>query len=215
MITLYLVRHGETTFNAEGRIQGHLDAPLSELGICQAEAIAKRLASETFSKIYSSDLARAKVTAEIIATHHDLPVNTTPLLRESNLGIVQGLTRAEIEEQFPEKLNEWRHQSATMRPPGAETKEQVVQRCILFLGIVIQQHSDGEKILVVGHGGSVRGIIVSALRLPIEAYGMMHYSNGSLTILDIGEKPALWLMNDTCHLDSLRTDEEKVDEIAH
>src|SRR5664279_1147846 len=95
-ITLYIVRHGQTVDNLENRIQGHTDSPLTKLGVRQAEAVADRLASENFSAIYSSDLGRAIHTAEIIAAKHDLPVQPTPLLRELNLGVAQGLTGDEF-----------------------------------------------------------------------------------------------------------------------
>lgn len=215
MITLYLVRHGETEYNLEGRIQGHLDTPLSDLGKKQAKCVSSRLADEKFDAIYSSDLGRAHTTAEILAAHHNLTIKTTPLIRESNLGILQGLTRAEIEVKYPESEYEWRRNPLTMRPPGAETREDVVARCVEFLNNIEQNHNDGEKLLVVGHGGSLRGLVIAALHLPIPSYRMMHFSNASLSIVAIGEQPAIWMLNDTCHLKSLRTSEEEVDTIAH
>lgn len=213
MATLYLVRHGETTFNAEGRIQGHLDAPLSELGLRQARMIARRLEGETFSAVYSSDLVRARVTAEIIANTHGIPVHTTPLLREAYLGVVQGLTRAEVEERFPAGLNLWRT-DPSLRPPEAETLGQVVQRCAEFLNTTLAGYDEEERVLVVGHGGSVRGVIIAALGLPIEAFRVFHFSNASLTILNTGRSCGLWLLNDTCHLNKLRTDEEEVSDLG-
>lgn len=215
MPTLYLIRHGETTYNAEGRIQGHLDSPLSELGIRQAEAVARRLASEHFDAAYSSDLGRASVTAEIIARSHGLQITKTPLLREANLGVIQGLTRADVEARFPEELHPWRRDPANKRPPGGETLDNVAQRCGEFLDTTLPLHGEKDRLLVVGHGGSVRGIVISALGLPTAAYRVFHFSNASLTILETGDRPGLWLLNDTCHLNSLRTDEEEIDKVAH
>jgi len=211
--TLYLVRHGETTFNAEGRIQGHLDAPLTELGLRQAEAISRRLKSDTFAAVYSSDLGRASVTAEIIARPHGLPVNATPLLREVSLGVIEGLTRAEVAEKYPAGLHVWRQEPTKQRPPGGETLEQVARRCAEFLECTLPHHAASDRLLLVCHGGSMRGVIISALGLPVAAYRMLHFSNASLTILGTGERAGLWLLNDTCHLRSMTTDEE-VDEIA-
>ncbi len=215
MITLYLVRHGETTYNAQGRIQGHLDSPLSDLGLRQAEAVAARLARESFAAVYASDLSRASVTARAIAGPHQLPVNETQLLRESRLGVVEGLTSAEMEERYPAVLHEWRRSPLLFRPPGAETLEEVVERVGGFLEQALRNHRDGEKILVVGHGGSLRGLVIAALGLPIKAYRMLHFSNASLSMLDAGERPGLWLLNETSHLNALRTSEEEVDNIAH
>ena len=213
MITLYLIRHGETTYNLEGRIQGHLDAPLTELGNKQAKMIGNRLAGEKITAIYSSDLNRARMTAYTIAQHHNLPVIETPLIRESNLGILQGLTRAEIDIKYPADEHEWRRNPQTMRPPGAESREDVVQRCREFLKQLEHDHEDGARLVLIGHGGSLRGLIIAGLGLPISAYRMMHFSNASLSIIDMGD--AIWLLNDTCHLDSLSTIEEEVDAVAH
>lgn len=215
MATIYLIRHGETTSNAEERVQGHTDSSLSELGVRQAEAVAHRLAGERIDAVYSSDLGRAQATAEAIASRHGLPVQTTPLLREACLGVLQGLTRAEIEERFPADKHSWRRNPLTERPPGAETLEQVIQRCERFLIETVSKHAQDARLAVVGHGGSVRGLIVAALGLPVDAYRRLHFSNASLTIVETGSRPGLWLSNDTCHLESLRTDEEEIDSLAH
>ena len=215
MITLYIVRHGETTYNLQGRIQGHLDAPLSDLGVKQAQSVACRLADENIDAIYSSDLGRARSTAEVIAAQHNLPIQESPLIRESNLGILQGLTRAEIDVKYPAAEHEWRRNPLTMRPPGAESREEVIERSLEFTKQLQINHGEAAKLVIVGHGGSLRGLIIAALDLPVSAYRMMHFSNASLSIIDIGEQPAIWLLNDTCHLNSLRTDEEEVDTVAH
>ena len=212
---LYLVRHGETTYNADGRVQGHQDPPLTDIGIRQAEAIAERLARERFTAVYSSDLQRASETAKLIAAPHGLAVRETPLLRESRLGVVEGLTRREIEERYPTADHEWRANPLTMRPPGAETIEQVIERCRTFLQQILSDHEDSGLILIVAHGGSARGLVIAALDLPVQTYRQMHFANASLSILDAGDRPALWLLNDTCHLDAIRTDEEEIDSIAH
>ncbi len=200
MIRLYLIRHGETEFNLQGRIQGQSDSPLTLLGMRQAEAIAKRLSEDRFSAIYSSDLTRARQTAEVIAMTNSQAVITTPLLREAQFGIIQGMNRMEIEEKYPAEMHEWRQNPHTMRPPGAETYQQVVDRCGKFIDEVLQAHEDGSQVLVVCHGGSLRGLIVAACHLPIAFYRMQHFSNASLSILDVGENPMLRLMNDTFHL---------------
>jgi len=205
VITLYLVRHGESVYNAEGRIQGHQDAGLSELGLRQAELIARRLASERFEAIYSSDLSRASATAEVIAARHGLPVETTPLLRESKLGIVEGLTSAEIEERYPEAIYDWRRRPLTARPPGAESIEDVIGRARRFLDETLPKHPDGSRLLVVAHGGSARGVVIAGLELPMEVYRQLHFSNASLSIIEVGEDPGVRLFNDTCHLDAVGT----------
>lgn len=213
MITLYLVRHGESTYNAEGRVQGHEDPPLSVLGIRQADAIADRLESVRIDRVYSSDLIRASRTAEVVAQRRGLQVSTTPLLREANLGVVQGLTRAEIEEKFPDVRHQWRANAITARPPGAESIEQVISRCAGLLDGLLSQTEDGLGVLMVGHGGSLRGIVVSVLGLPPEAYHKLRFSNASLSIVDLADRRELRLLNDVCHLDSLRGSDDDTDSV--
>ena len=99
-MVLYFIRHGESTHNAEGRIQGHSDAPLSSLGRQQSEAAAKALASIAFDAIYSSPLRRALETAQIIAAPHGLPVLTDPRLMELNVGVFQDRLRSELAERI-------------------------------------------------------------------------------------------------------------------
>jgi len=214
VITLYLIRHGETEFNREGRIQGHADSPLTSLGRRQAQAIAERLSTESFNAIYSSDLGRAYHTAEAIAAPHNLPINSTPLLRENAFGIIQGLTQAEIDERYPADQHEWRRNPLTMRPPGAETREEVLNRCAEFLTEIPNCHTDGDKVLIVSHGGSLRGLIITACSLPIEFYRAIHLSNASLSMLTLGNHPAIWLLNDTCHLQNIVTYEEEADRLG-
>ena len=206
MITLYIVRHGETMHNLENRIQGHTDSPLTLLGIRQAEAAASRLASEKFDAIYSSDLGRAKATAEIIASYHKLPVRTTELLREANLGVSQGLTRDEFAQRYPEAYRLWREDSVKNRPPGAETLEQVIERCGKFIEQVAIDHVDGENIVVIGHGGSVRGLVCAAFDLPVRFYRSIYTSNTGLTIIELGKPTRLRVLNDSCHLDRIATE---------
>lgn len=204
MITLYLVRHGETAHNLSGRIQGQSDSPLTDLGRAQAEALAKRLRSERFDAAYTSDLGRARNTAEIIMSHQKTPVELidTSLLRERCFGVLQGLTSEEIEEKYPADLHEWRRPPSkwSMGPPGAETSAQVIERCDSFVDELVQKHPGESQILVVGHGGSVRGIIMSACKFPESFASVWHLSNASLSILRVGEHASIWLVNDTCHL---------------
>jgi broad specificity phosphatase PhoE len=139
-------------------------------------------------------------TAEIIARPHSLPIHPTPLLRERAFGIVQGMTRQEIEERFPNDQHAWRRTPSGAAPPDAETHQQVIERCARFISEVIGEQPDGSQVLVICHGGSLSGLVLSALDFPISAYRKLHFSNASLSILEVSENPTLRLMNDTCHL---------------
>jgi alpha-ribazole phosphatase/probable phosphoglycerate mutase len=200
MIRFLLVRHGETTWNADGRIQGHTDVELTEKGLEQARLAAEKLHIEKIDAVYSSDLKRASVTAEAIAALHSLPVMTTPLLREANLGNWQGLTLSEVAEKYPTEYEAYKKDSIANRPPGAEHLEEVIARCAQFLKETIAAHPD-QSIAVACHGGSVRGILAAAFGMGPELYRRIRLDNGGITIIELNQgKPLLEKLNDTCHL---------------
>ncbi|SHI45660.1 Histidine phosphatase superfamily (branch 1) [Desulfofundulus thermosubterraneus DSM 16057] len=117
---IYLVRHGETIWNAELRFQGHSDTALSPRGLEQARALARRLRGENFSAFYASDLQRALNTARILAEPHGLPVVPLKALREINFGAWEGLTVAEIKNRYPRELQQWWHDPLHTRVPGGK-----------------------------------------------------------------------------------------------
>lgn len=146
---LLLVRHGQSTWNAEGRWQGDADPPLSTLGVRQARHAAQRLG--TFDAVVSSTLERARVTATVLAEELGIgPVQTDPDLRERHAGEYQGLTRPEIEHRFPGYLVEG------LRPPGWEEDDHVLERASAALGRVALAVGPGGTALVVTHGGVIR-----------------------------------------------------------
>jgi len=200
MPVLYIVRHGHCDSNVPGMIQGQTDSPLTDLGIRQAGAIADRLSSESFAAIYSSDLSRTRNTAAPIAARHGLQVRHTPLLRECCLGAAQGLTESQFEEQYPAQCALWREDPIANRPPGAERFEEVIARCGRFISEISAAHPADEKLVVVGHIGSICGLVCATFDLPVRFYLEMHVSNASLSIIEIGKKPVLRMLNDSCHL---------------
>lgn len=204
MTRLLLVRHGETTWNADGKIQGHIDVSLSEKGLQQARLAADRLKDEKIAAVYSSDLKRASETAEMIASAHNLPVITTPLLREAHLGLWQGLTVEQVAEQYPDEYAAYRKDSVTYRPPNAERLEDVISRCFKFLEEVTSAHPD-DSIAVACHGGSIRGIIAAALGTGPVIYRQIRLNNGGITVLELSQdRSILVTLNDVCHLEELR-----------
>jgi len=147
MTRILLVRHGQSEWNALGRWQGQADPPLSDLGRQQAFSASRRLG--TVDAIVSSDLQRAMETAQIISGQLGVgPVMVEPLLRERDAGEWSGLTREEIDEQYPGYLDERR------RPPGYEEDESLLGRTLEALGRVEKEFRGGE-VLVVAHGGLV------------------------------------------------------------
>jgi broad specificity phosphatase PhoE len=144
--TILLARHGETDWNREGRWQGWADAPLNDTGRTQARGLAEQLRSTPFDVVYSSDLSRAYETAEIVAATHGVPVIADAGLREIDVGSWSGLTRAELQERFPDGD----------RPDG-ETREQHRERvCAAVHGIA--RSNLGRRILIVTHGGTMRAL---------------------------------------------------------
>jgi probable phosphoglycerate mutase len=163
MTELLLVRHGETDWNAEGKLQGHTDRPLNDYGRRQAQALADRLAGESIDAVYASDLSRARETAEILGAKLGLPVLVDPDLREKNWGNWEGLTSDErLHIEFEGETSE-AHRDRTL---GA------VQR-------IVERHPGG-RIVVVTHGGSLRRIqaAVSGFALPVlencAVWGLAH-----------------------------------------
>ena len=152
---LFLVRHGQSTWNDARRIQGQLDPPLSALGVEQARRLAERMGGRTFDGFYTSDLARANETAEIIAGRLGVPVVVDAELREIDVGEWQGLTWPEIEERFPDGVRNW-HERGHGWERG-ETYDALGERVVRALGRIGAEHPAG-RILIVGHGGTVRSV---------------------------------------------------------
>jgi broad specificity phosphatase PhoE len=155
--TLLLVRHGETDWNRDGRWQGHSDTHLNDVGRRQAARLAAEL--DGVDVVYSSDLARARETAEILAARLELPIRIDPRLRERSFGTWEGKTRPEIEAVFAAAHARW----LAGEGPGADDAEPFADfaaRVHAFLREVVERHP-GETVLIVSHGGSIR--VVHAL----------------------------------------------------
>jgi broad specificity phosphatase PhoE len=154
MTTIFLIRHGETEWNRDGRWQGHADIPLSQAGREQAQAVAQRLLHEgaTFDHLYASDLSRALETAQAIGQALQMPVHPLPSLREINVGSWSGLTRAQIIERFPGAFTDFFH------APDGEALDRFDQRVGESVLDLARQHP-GQRLAIVTHGGSIRGII--------------------------------------------------------
>lgn len=167
MVELWLIRHGQTNWNLAVRYQGQTDIPLNQEGIAQARAIADHLAARQYDALYSSDLVRARKTAEIIAKKVGLPVITDRRLREISQGILEGLKPSEVPEKFPE-LIEWAKQDhLNWHAPGGETVQQVADRMATAADDIARNHPGG-KVLVVSHGFALATLIVQAAKLPLE-----------------------------------------------
>jgi broad specificity phosphatase PhoE len=165
--TILLARHGESDWNHSKRWQGFADRPLTDLGRQQAAELARRLEDTELDAVYSSDLQRARETAEIVAQTKGLTVETTPDLREVDVGSWSGLTRAEAEARYPELYARWLRGGEGWE--DGETYEQLGERVIRAVRRIAQAHG-GERVLVVAHGGTIRAIHAAALGIDIHSY---------------------------------------------
>lgn len=199
----FIVRHGETEWNAQGRIQGHTDISLSERGIEQARLVGQRLADVSLDVAYSSDLARSAETAQQILEHRNVPLQTTSRLREFNKGVFEGLTPEETGQRYPELYEASQVNDLDFAPPGGESIRQTSVRMNAIMTELRMRHPD-ENVLIVGHGGSLRAGFVALMELPLEANWRFLMTNCGLSVLDIYPNNAvLRLYNDTSHLDGL------------
>jgi alpha-ribazole phosphatase len=166
--TLILVRHGETDWNRDGRWQGHADAPLNERGREQARMLADELGDEDVAAVYSSDLSRARETAEIIAERLGGPrVKADDRLREVNVGGWSGLTTAEIHARFPDEVDRWRAGDRAHTFDGGESYAVMGERVVAALEDIATRHPD-EQVLVVLHGGPIRALLAHAAGITYE-----------------------------------------------
>ena len=167
MATLLLARHGETDWNAERRWQGHTDRPLNARGRAQAQCLAERLDGTELVAVWSSDLARARDTAAVVAERQGVEHRTTPELREVDVGSWAGLTKAEAEVRFPEAAARWKQGFEGWS--DGETYDQMAERVLRALLEIAEEHPEG-PVLVVSHGGCIRAIHAAALGLDVHTY---------------------------------------------
>ncbi len=168
MTTIYVVRHGETEYNVKKIIQGQSDSSLTKKGIEEIRHIAKKLKDIKFDYVFSSDLLRAKRTAEIIALEHKLEIQTTKLLRERKFGSLEGKSNSELqwEKRFDNLTNEQKY--TYKHSPDIESDEEIVNRFLTFLREIAIGYPS-KIILVVTHGGIIRTSLVK--------FGFGNYDN--------------------------------------
>ena len=202
------VRHGETAWNVETRIQGQLDIPLNETGRWQAQRLARALAArESNAAIYSSDLLRAWDTAISIADATKLTLKTDEGLRERGFGTFQGKTYAEIEATWPQETLRWRKREPEWSPPEGESLLQFRQRVLDTAQTLAARHM-GEQIVMVAHGGVMDVLYRAATGLDLQATRTWALGNAAINRL-------LWTPDgftivgwaDTSHLDDETMDE--------
>jgi len=199
---LTVLRHGETAWNQDTRIQGHTDIDLNDTGRWQAAQLARALADEPLAAVYSSDLRRAFDTAEAVARAQGLRATPNTGLRERCFGMLEGLTWAEIEERHPVEAVAWRTRVPEWAPAGGESLVVLRDRVMTVLNDLAARHV-GEHIALVAHGGVLDAIYRAATGLELQAprswllknaaINRLLWTPGSLTLVGWG---------DVAHLDS-------------
>lgn len=206
--TFYLIRHGETVFNAESRIQGQSDAPLSERGRRQAEAVADALADAPIDAIFSSPLRRALETASCLAAKLSLPIRTDPRLMELNAGVFEGRLRSELEAESSPEFLQWLAGGDEFTIPGGESRRQLAQRGGDALRALA---AEGYRTtVVVTHGGWLSATLKSLLHLP-QPLPPFSLGNGSITRLAVDPQGGFSLLslNEVDHLRTMSKPNER------
>jgi probable phosphoglycerate mutase len=162
------IRHGETLWNVDSRIQGHLDIGLNDTGRWQAERLGLALKDEPIAAIYASDLSRAHDTALAVSRHTGVPVQAEPGLRERSFGEFEGRTFAEIETELPAQAQRWRQRDPTFIPAGGESLLMLEARVLSVAARLAAQHP-GEQIALFAHGGVMDILYRAATRLDLQA----------------------------------------------
>ena len=168
---LILLRHGETEYNATSRMQGQLDTVLSDRGVAQAHAAAKELRGLGISKIVSSDLMRAKHTADVVGADLGLPVGVDTRLRETHLGDWQGKTHSEVDNAHDGARAVWRT-DASWAPPRGESRLEVAERAREVVDELMRGYRqwDDSAVLLVAHGGTIAALTASLLGFVVAQY---------------------------------------------
>jgi alpha-ribazole phosphatase len=166
MAELWLVRHGQTDWNVEGRYQGQSDVPLNEAGLNQARLLAESLRGSHFDALYCSDLKRASRTAEILGQELGLPVIVDHRLREICQGEWEGLLVDEIARRFSASVSAWENRTREVRAPGGESVAEVAARVAQAADAIALAHP-GQRILIVSHGLALATLICQSQGIPL------------------------------------------------
>lgn len=194
------MRHGITEFNSARRFAGYSDVELSTTGYEQVERLRDRLSNEQIDAVYSSDLRRALVTAEVISSRHKVDIVTCSELKEVNYGDAEGLTFQEIKRLYPEMAELITNFSLRLSFPGGENFEGFIERVTKFLDR-LKRHTSSETILIASHSGPLRVLVCRLLGIDLGCWWQIRCDNASLSIVETSPRGAIIsLLNDTSHL---------------
>ncbi|MCD8515645.1 MAG: histidine phosphatase family protein [Burkholderiaceae bacterium] len=196
------IRHGETAWNKDSRIQGQIDIPLNDTGLWQARQTAQALRDEAVSAVYSSDLLRAAQTAQAIAEVHQLALQHHVGLRERHFGECQGSTWPDLEQRRPDITDAWRRRIPDFAPPGGESLLVLRERVESTFHELAERHV-GEQIVVVAHGGVLDILYRAAARVDLQVPRTWALANAGINrVLWTPEGLSLVGWGDVAHLEN-------------
>ena len=212
--TIVLVRHGETHGNIGGRLQGQFDAPLTDKGVRQAQALSRRLANTDFNAVYASDLQRAVHTAQsILNNRSNIEIQLRSELRELHYGAYENTSWSVLQNEDPtffKRFIEWETRP-NAKYPGGESATDLWQRVGNFANELLTNHSGEATILIIAHGGSLQALLAQFLALRITDQWRFQFDNTSVSIIkEHPMAPYVWqatLFNDTSHLNDFDSHE--------
>lgn len=208
------IRHGETAWNADARLQGQIDIALNDAGRHQARRVAGALVDAEITALYSSDLLRAAQTAQAIATRCGLSLHTDAGLRERSFGIFEGHTWADLERSWPDQARRWRERETGFAPEGGEALAAFYARCIACATRLAARHP-GETIALVAHGGVLDCLYRAATRVSLQAPRTWQLGNAGINrLLFNGEAFTLVGWGDMQHLDTALDDNDEASAAA-
>jgi len=201
---LIFVRHGETPWNVTLQYQGQGNVPLNERGQEQARRAAERLRRFEVAALYSSDIVRAWQTAEIVGAALGRTPVAMPELREIDVGQWEGHTPEELYRRFPDHMAEYKRDPARTVRIGGESYAQLQARALVALTYLQETHQQGETIVAVSHGGTIRALLCHVIGLDLGLFGRMWLDNGSLTEFRLGRNGwRLMRLNDAAHVEGI------------
>ena len=202
MLKLYLIRHGETSWNSESKTQGCKNIQLSDKGILQGRLLAEKLKSsdDEFKKVFSSDLDRCYLTAKSIDEVLNLGIEINKGFREMSFGDWEGLTIDEIKRTYLNEYTKWRNEPCMATIPRGEGLKTVQKRCLDALENIFQRYNDG-SIIIVSHGVAIKTMILGLLGLDLKHFYSLSIGNASMNKIEFRDYgPVITNLNDSCHL---------------
>ncbi|MDD3718920.1 MAG: histidine phosphatase family protein [Actinomycetota bacterium] len=205
MGTVYLLRHGETEYHAQHRLLGRLDIGLNEKGHGQASRVRDFFAGIELTAVYCSPLRRCQETARPVAEEHGLDVVTVQGLMEVDMGEWDGQIIADLFSQEGEQVGRWMRNPTSVRIPGGEDFGEVKRRVLEATREITSRHPGGDRVLVVSHGGPIRGILCEALKMDLDDMFRVQIDLASISAVNyydggIPETAMVTLINETYHL---------------